>query len=357
MLKNWSKSEVDSFFKPKKKIFLGNFGERIVHHAFYYANTYFVNKLFKNKYELNFEDENGIIPIQYFLYSEMINISFFQEIIELKKINFKHIDNYHRNCLHFLVMNTSFNENIIIYILNFFYKNYSDLFNQEDIYGKLPIDIFLTRQTERLQIVTKMIRYTKKIDYLDNGKENLLQICIANNNLQYAKKFMSKKSVNNIDINNCNTLHKLCFSDFNIPLLDKAYSLIDKDIIPQINKKGYNCYEEACICNKEKLAEYFYDKKIRSGSILPRQLRFCNIFFYELEKKSFLIEEAFAKYDYKNRNILIDIIINTGDILKIKALNKYISKYMGDYLYLIDEKQLIEDTYYKVVINHLLKFY
>ena len=86
MLKNWSKSEVDSFFKPKKKIFLGNFGERIVHHAFYYANTYFVNKLFKNKYELNFEDENGIIPIQYFLYSEMINISFFQEIMQYIQI-------------------------------------------------------------------------------------------------------------------------------------------------------------------------------------------------------------------------------------------------------------------------------
>jgi hypothetical protein len=357
MLTDWSKLDIDSFFEPKKKIFLGNFGERIAHHAFYYANTYFVTKLLKNKYDINIEDENGIIPIQYFFYSEMIDITFFQEIIELKKINFKHIDNYQRNCLHFLVMNTSFNENIIIYILKFFYKNYSDLFNQEDIYGKLPIDIFLTRKPERLQILKTMIKYTKNLDHLDIDNENLFQICITNNNLQYAKKYISKISVNNIDINNCNTLHKLCFSDFNLPLLEKIYSLIDKHIIHQNNIKRYNCYEEACISNKQNLAEYFYDKKIRSGSILPRQLRFCNLFFFELDRITFLIEKSFTKYNYKNRNILIDVIINTGDILKIKALNKYITKYMGNYLYLFDKKQLIEDTYWNVVINHLLKFY
>ena len=41
-------------------------------------------------------------------------------------------------------------------------------------------------------------------------------------------------------------------------------------IIYQTNINRYNSCEEACICNKLKLSEYFYDKHIRSASIVPR---------------------------------------------------------------------------------------
>lgn len=356
MFSDWSDDKIDNYIN-QKKIYLGKQGERISHHAFYYANYYFVCQLIENNYDINFEDYNGIIPIQYFFFSQEINLDFFQKISILKQVNFLHRDNYERNCLHFLVMNIHNNQEILNNIFDFFNQKYSILFNQKDIYGKKPIDIFLTRKPERLQNLHKLINFTNNLDHLDNDNENLFQISIANNNLKYATKFMSPFSVNNIDFQGNNSFHKFCYSEFNLPLLEKTFSLIDKNIIYHHNSERNNCYEQACQYNKLQHAEYYYDKNIRSDSIIPRQLRFCNLLFSETDRFIILIDKIFMKYNYKKRNILIHIITNSNNFIIIKALNKYIASYTKNYFYLQDKKLIIEDIYYKVIINHLLKFY